>query len=424
MYEKELAAYFEAHKDEFLEDLAVLVAIPSVKTEPSGDCPYGRNTAKALSQSLSIAEKYDLYTENWENYVAIVQIEPGRRMLDILAHLDVVAPGDGWEVTKPYTMKISEGKVYGRGICDDKGPTILSLYALKALVEAGKLKDKRVRLIVGGDEESGAWVCMKRYRETEELPVCAFSPDGDYPATYAEKGIMHVTVSRDLDASVAPLTLEGGKTYNIVPAFAKAEFNGKTYESEGKAAHASRPELGINATRELCKKLAADGVDHPFVKLMKIADTEGWGIDFEDEPSGKLTLNPAISVVTPTHAEVKCDLRVPVTYKPEDVTAAINKTLAPLGFKAECDFVLGSLYVPKDSELVTTLQRVYKDCTGRDEQPISVGGGTYARTFENAVAFGPLLPGEENTNHKTNECWDYSNMLLTYQIIANVMEQL
>lgn len=110
MYEKELAAYFEAHKDEFLEDLAVLVAIPSVKTEPSGDCPYGRNTAKALSQSLSIAEKYDLYTENWENYVGIVQIEPGRRMLDILAHLDVVAPGDGWEVTKPYTMKISEGK--------------------------------------------------------------------------------------------------------------------------------------------------------------------------------------------------------------------------------------------------------------------------------------------------------------------------
>lgn len=85
MYEKELAAYFEAHKDEFLEDLAVLVAIPSVKTEPSGDCPYGRNTAKALSQSLSIAEKYDLYTENWENYVGIVQIEPGRRMLDILA---------------------------------------------------------------------------------------------------------------------------------------------------------------------------------------------------------------------------------------------------------------------------------------------------------------------------------------------------
>ncbi|WP_419010356.1 hypothetical protein [Hominenteromicrobium sp.] len=40
MYEKELAAYFKAHKDEFLEDLAVLVAIPSVKTEPSGDCPY------------------------------------------------------------------------------------------------------------------------------------------------------------------------------------------------------------------------------------------------------------------------------------------------------------------------------------------------------------------------------------------------
>ena len=235
---------------------------------------------------------------------------------------------------------------------------------------------------------------------------------------------MHVTVSRDLDPSITPLELEGGKTYNIVPAYASATVNGKKYEAEGKAAHASRPELGINATRELCKKLAADGVDHPFVKLMGIADTKGWGIDFEDEPSGKLTLNPAISIVTLERAEVKCDLRIPVTYKPEDVTAAINKAVAPLGFKAECDFVLGSLYVPKDSELVTTLQRVYKDCTGRDDERISVGGGTYARTFDNAVAFGPLLPGEENTNHKTNECWDYKNMLLTYQIIANVMEQL
>lgn len=388
------------------------------------EMPLGEGVYHALQYVLNLAEKMGFKTKMLDGYSGWIEAGEGEKMVANLCHVDTVPVEEtGWKAD-PFDATLLDGKVYGRGICDDKGPTILSLYALKALVDAGKLKDKRVRLIVGGDEESGAWVCMKRYRETEEIPVCAFSPDGDYPATYAEKGIMHVTVSRDLDASVKPISLEGGKTYNIVPAAATAVADGKTYEAEGKAAHASRPELGVNATRELCKKLAAAGVDHPFVRLMEIADTKGWGIDFEDEPSGKLTLNPAISVVTAESASVKCDLRVPVTIKPEQVVEAINAKVAPLGFKAECDFVLGALYVPKDSALVNTLQRVYKDCTGRDDQPISVGGGTYARTFENAVAFGPLLPGEENTNHKTNECWDYENMKLTYQILANVMEQL
>lgn len=388
------------------------------------DMPLGEGVYKALNYVLDLAKGMGFKTKMLDGYCGWIEAGQGDKMVAVLTHVDVVpVEAEGWKAD-PFDATLIDGKVYGRGICDDKGPTILSLYALKALTDAGALKDKRVRLIVGGDEESGAWVCMKRYRQTEELPVCSFSPDGDYPSTYAEKGIIHVTVSQDLDSSVQPIELEGGKTYNIVPASAKAVVNGKTYEAEGKAAHASRPELGIKATRELCKKLAADGVDHPFVKLMEIADTKGWGIDLEDEQSGKLTLNPAISVVTADHAEVKCDLRVPVTFKPEDVTAAINEKVAPLGFTAVCDFVLGSLYVPKDSQLVTTLQRVYKDCTGRDDEPISVGGGTYARTFENAVAFGPLLPGEENTNHKTNECWNYDNMLLTYQILANVIEEL
>lgn len=386
--------------------------------------PLGEGVYRALEYVLALGEKMGFRTKMLDGYSGWIEAGQGEKMIAVLCHVDTVpVEQEGWEAD-PFDATLLDGKVYGRGICDDKGPTILSLYALKALVDAGKLQDKRVRLIVGGDEESGAWVCMKRYRETEEIPLCAFSPDGDYPATYAEKGIFHVTVSRDLDSSVPAMTLEGGKTYNIVPAAATATVNGKTYEAEGKAAHASRPELGVNATRELCKAMAADGVKHPFIDLMAIADTAGWGIDFSDEPSGHLTLNPAISRVSAESASVKCDLRVPVTITKEQVMTALREKVAPLGFQAECDFVLDSLYVPKDSDLVKTLQAVYTDCTGRTDEPISVGGGTYARTFENAVAFGPLFPDDENTNHKTNERWDYNNMLLNYQILANVMERL
>ncbi len=388
------------------------------------DAPLGEGVRQALEYVLARAQEMGFRTKMLDGYSAWIEAGAGEKLVAVLCHVDTVpVEQEGWRAN-PYDATLLDGMVYGRGICDDKGPTILSLYALKALVDAGKLQDKRVRLIVGGDEESGEWICMQRYRQTEEIPCCAFSPDGFYPATYAEKGVFHVTVSRELDSSVTPMTLEGGKTYNIVPAQATAVVNGKTYEAQGKAAHASQPELGVNATRELCKQLAANGVEHPFVQLMEMADPAGWGIDFSDEPSGKLTLNPAISLVTPQRAEVKCDLRVPVTFTPDQVVSAINQKVGPLGFTAVCDFVLQSLYVPKDSSLVQTLQQVYRDCTGRTDEPISVGGGTYARTFENAVAFGPLLPGEENTNHKTNERWSYENMLLTYQIIANVLERL
>ena len=410
-----------------LKDLRGLMQIPTVNHncgEVNDQMPLGKGVYDALCYMLDLGKKYGFKTKMLDGYCGWIEMGEGDRMIALLGHVDVVAvEPTGW-AADPFDATIRDGKVYGRGICDDKGPTILTLHAMKMLADSGVKLGKRVRLIVGGDEESGAWVCMKRYRETEELPECAVAPDGDYPATYAEKGILHVTISRSLDSTVKPIALQAGTAYNIVPATATATVDGKQYQAEGKAAHASRPELGVNALRVLCEQLTAAGIDHPFVKMVALADCEGFGIAFEDEPSGKLTINPAIARVNETECSLKCDIRMPVTYKPEQVVDAIAKSVAPLGFLAESDFFVPPLYVKKDSKLVTTLQRIYKDYTGRDDQPISVGGGTYARTFENAVAFGPLLPGEENTNHKTNECWDLNNMRLTYQILANLIEEL
>lgn len=389
--------------------------------EVNDKMPLGKGAYDALCYMEKLGREMGFKTRMLDGYSMWIEAGEGERMIAVLGHVDTVpVEKEGW-VASPYDATLIDGKVYGRGICDDKGPTVLSLHAMKALSDAGKLKGKRVRLIVGADEESGQWVCMKRYRDTEETPECSFSPDGDYPATYAEKGIIHVTISGKCPTG---LEISAGASYNIVPAAAKASIGGKTYQSEGKAAHASRPELGVNALRELCKKLAGDGIDHPFVRMVNQADYKGLNIELSDEPSGKLTFNPAIVEIKDGVYSLKCDIRMPVTLKPEDVVARIDASVKPLGFKAESDFFLAPLYVKKDSKLVTTLQEVYKDCTGRDDAPVAVGGGTYARTFPNAVAFGPLLPDEENTNHKTNERWDYKNMLLTYQIIANVIEKL
>ena len=118
-YERELAAYFAAHREEFFEDLRSLIAIPSIKGEAEAEAPFGVEAAQVLGCALKIAQKYGLYTANWENYVGIIQLVPGERKLDILAHLDVVPADGNWIVTTPFDMKVLDGRIYGRGAADD-----------------------------------------------------------------------------------------------------------------------------------------------------------------------------------------------------------------------------------------------------------------------------------------------------------------
>lgn len=413
---------YQFDQEAFTKDLQALLRIRSVR----GDCgpvteqaPLGQGIYDALEYMLNLGKEAGFRTKMVDGKCGWIEAGEGDEMVGILAHMDTVPVEDGW-IAPPFDGTLIDGKLYGRGVSDDKGPALIALYAMKAL--GGEMK-KRVRLILGGDEEGGGWRCMKRYKETEETPSMAFTPDAEYPVTYAEKGILHVTIS-GAPACQTPLTITCDNAYNMVPAHAWAEFGGKRYEAEGVSAHAMEPEKGDNALLKLCRQLKEAGADHPFLELGAIATTKGFGIDFEDEPSGKLTINPAIAHVTAEKAELCCDSRVPVTFGAQQVVDAIEKKVAPLGFHAVLDYFQPPLYVKKDSPLVKTLQEVYRDCTGSTEEPVSTGGGTYARAFENAVAFGALLPEDEVTYHQTNEYWKVDSIKKSYQIIANAVAAL
>lgn len=418
---------FSLDQKAMLEDLQGLMEIRST----NGDCgevsecaPLGRGIYDALAYVVALGERYGFRTQMLDGYCCWLEIGQGDRMIAALTHVDTVpVEAMGWRAP-PFGATLLDGKVYGRGVCDDKGPTILAIHAMKAILESEEPLDKRIRLIVGGDEESGVWACMERYKRTEELPFCAFSPDGLYPATYAEKGMLHVAVHRDFSEDCPPIKVEAGNAYNTVPASARALIDGVWYSAEGKAAHASTPELGVNALQELCAFLDDEGVEHPFIQMVDNTDRIGLCEAFVDEPSGALTMNPAIVETSGGKIVLKCDLRIPVTYRPEDVVARMQRDLAPYGFDVDMEMFLPPLYVRRDSALVTTLQEIYHEYTGRGEAPVSTGGGSYARAFENAVAFGPGLPDEEETAHKTNECWALENMQLTFQIIAGAMDRL
>jgi succinyl-diaminopimelate desuccinylase len=421
---KNMTIHFE--KETVLEALRGLLQIKSVNANAGAitpEAPLGTGINETINYVLELGKSFGLTTKNCDGYCGYLEFGEGEEMVAAITHVDTVEVGDDWTVP-PFDLTIDGDRIYGRGVLDDKGPTIVALFALKALKDAKVPINKRIRLIIGGDEEGGSWACMKRYKETEETPVYSFSPDSGFPVIFAEKGIMNVIFEKELDAGLPVLNLSSGKQINSVPDVARADYNGQSYEAKGKSAHASEPQKGDNALMKLANELRAAGILHPMLDLLDRATPEGFGINFSDAVSGDLTLNPAIVYVDDNVAVLRCDIRYPVTMKSSDIYVAIQKATGDLGFSLKMDHETLPLHVDKESFLVTSLQKVYADYTGDTSDPIVSGGGTYARAFDNAVAFGGAFPGEINTCHQTDEFWSIDSMAKNFDIMVKALEVL
>jgi len=413
-------------EEAFLKNLKGLLRIESTNGDAgliTEEAPLGMGINDAINYLLGLGKNFGFRTKNLDGYCGYIEMGEGDEMVAMLTHLDTVAVGGGWSVP-PFDLTIQGDKVFGRGTIDDKGPTMVSLYAMKALAQSDVPLGKRIRLIMGGDEEGDEWRCMKRYKATEELPTCSFSPDSRFPAIFTEKGILRVYLEKDLDASIIEMTLHSGIQINSVPDYAKAIIDGVTYESKGKSAHSAEPHKGINAIFRLNRKLKAKGIKHPFLDLVEIATVDGFDIGLSDEISGQLTINPSIARVDGKSAILECDVRYPVTIKGSQVQERIAKAVKPLGFTVKIIEELAPLYVDKGSDLIKSLQKVYQEYTGDTSGPVASGGATYARAFDNAVAFGGRFPGEPNMCHQTDEYWSLISMEKNFDIILKALEVL
>ena len=189
MRKEELRTYIENHESEMIEDLKSLIRIPSEKQAVEPGKPFGAPAAEALAQGIEILEKYGFAVTNYDNYAIAADFNQEEKGLDILAHLDVVPAGEGWQETDPFTPLIKEGKMFGRGTADDKGPAIAAIYAMRAVKELGYPLKKNVRLVLGSDEECGSSDLEYYYKKEVEAP-CTFSPDAEFPVINIEKGGM------------------------------------------------------------------------------------------------------------------------------------------------------------------------------------------------------------------------------------------
>ena len=445
---------------EILESIRESIAIRSVKGAPAPGAPYGEGPKQALEHALKLGEKLGFRTGSMADRVGWVEYGEGEEMAAVLGHLDVVPEGDGWTYP-PFGGEIHDGKMYGRGVLDDKGPVIGAIYGLKAIRDAGLKPDRRIRVIFGTDEENGS-SCVKYYvGNGGELPTIGFTPDADYPLIFCEKGQLGWTVVRDRKRTdddncrehrpaAKLLRLEGGTARNVVTPHCVLEVEGTlkvtpgggisvreedgktTVTAIGKGAHGSTPEQGINAAKKLFQAVADADLDEDLKRMIrfvleKIGDeTNGasLGICYQDEETGETTVNLGIVRGTPEEISVTLDIRYPKNADRERMIANIKTAAEEYGLEARLESQARLLYLPKDSELVRKLMTVYREETGTDAEPLAIGGGTYAKTFENMAAFGPVFPGEQAMIHQPDECADVENMIKSYQIAAAAMYEL
>lgn len=410
-----------------VQTIQELIQIDSTNQPAEPGMPFGKGAARALQVFLSRAREMGFTTHNYDNYVGEVIFGEGEEIA-VLAHLDVVPAGSGWK-HPPFGGEIENGKIYGRGAMDDKGPAVICLYALSAMKYEGFKPKKKIKLIVGCNEESG-WGCIEHYKKCTAMPAIGFTPDAEFPVIYAEKGILHVRFFFPVEK--APFTaLYGGEAVNMVcaEAFAQCE-NMSGHEqyglhaengmlvSRGISAHASTPEQGKNALKALFAFFAAQNKDMKRAYDILFADTCGLK-QFSDE-TGTLTLSPDIASYGDGILSVSADIRYPATLPLQVITEALDKT----GTRYEQLNHQPALFNSKDSFLIDTLLRVYKEETGENTQPIAIGGGTYARALKCGAGFGPQFQNQPSTIHQKDEYISVEHVLFLLKMYRRAIEEL
>ncbi len=468
-YQNEITAYIDAHTEELVEDLFTLCRINSEKMPSEPGKPYGAGPAEALSAALRRAEAYGFSVRNYDNYVGTIDLNSQPKQLDILAHLDVVPAGEGWQVTDPFVPILKDGKLYGRGTSDDKGPAVAALYAMRCVKELGIPVSKNVRLILGCDEECGSSDIAHYYQIEKEAPM-TFSPDADFPVINIEKGRLAGQFDAEFAAGTALprlVSVDAGIKVNVVPGKAFAEVEGLETEllerigkevtdeigvafllepcgeskvtrvkvtAVGEGAHAASPQTGNNALTGLLTYLTR----LPFAPCPQIdalknlweliphgdLNGKGLGIDLCDEISGKLTLSFTMLKVTESRLEGLFDARCPLCATNENMLNVAKANMAARGITLRNDSFNPPHHVDENSEFVQTLLRVYEAYTGLKGSCQAIGGGTYVHHLKNGVAFGASMPGTDNRMHGADERAELSDLVTSAKIFAQVIAEL
>ena len=440
------------YKNELFADLNTLIGIESVDGANDDECQ------KALDFILNRASDFGLTAEKITDKSAHVDLGSGGKLCGVLSHLDVVPAGNNWSVN-PFALTEKDGRLYGRGIADDKGAALVALYCLRALKESGVEGKNTLRAIYGTAEETGM-TDMDGYFDKQPLPDLAFTPDSDYGICYAEKGIIHIEISTPTNEAKVLSQFHSGKAINAVPDLAYVMLDSSGYDeqllmrladasegsfefnytidglmiiSRGRAAHACEPQKGYNAAAALVDLITHAYDVHEIGALCSFIDyalngeTNGrsMGLKMSDSVSGALTVNLGTVHIEDGEARAQFDIRYPVTVNGDYIIRQFKTVAEYSGMTVKVLHHEKPLYVEKDSELIKLLSDSYESVMNKPAELYSTGGGTYARKLGGrGVAFGPNFKGDEINMHNADESVDKENFLKHAQICLEAMYRL
>ena len=443
---QKIDAFLAANRGQMLRDIAALVAVNSVESEPAPGAPFGPGARAALDKALELAAGMGLATHNCEGYIGYAEL-PGAeadKYLATICHVDVVPAGEGWS-GDPFTMREQEGWIIGRGVMDDKGPMVTTLYALKFLKEQGVALRYPIRALAGANEETGM-KDVEYYLAHNQAPVFCFTPDAEFPVCNGEKGHFHGKLVSPVCNGVIR-AFEGGVANNAVPDRASAlvaadmaglkNAPGITLEPEdgcvrvrgwGKAGHAASPAGTVNAIGLVADYLLSAGLCNEaerrylevLHKLHSSTAGEGLGIASADEPFGPLTIIGGRMYMKGGRMVQTMDSRYPTSTHGDAIAAGIRAAIGDAASLEDVD-AADPFYIAADTPAIRACIDTYNEVTGRAEQPFTMGGGTYARHFPYAVSFGPerhdmVLPAFGGPMHGANESAPVASLLEAVKI--------
>lgn len=430
-----LEKYLDENKETIIKKLTELIAIPSVSDN-------GTEVKKALQYVLCLGEELGFKSEELlEGSVGTIETGKGEETLGILAHVDVVSAGDltEWD-TPPFMATIKDGKIFGRGTLDDKGMVIAALYAMKAVKNLGQPLKKRVRLILGTQEEV-EWTDMDEYVKKYELPDYGFTPDGEYPICNIEKGNADITMEFDIGENPVGLyikDIKAGIAKNAVPGKAEAILsNGEVITGIGKQVHSCQPERGINAIFELQEELLKIPLaDNNILSLLKeikkaFADVFGEGIGLCSESEyyeGEFVHRNAFSptILMTENGKIKLNVNIRFAYGTDfdEIFRTFEEWAKRNNGKIVSAHATPAVFVSKEKPFLGALAEAYEEVSGLKNEYTLAYGGSYAKAMPNVVSWAPLFPGEDDTCHEPNEYIGIESLMTSAKIFAEAIAKI
>lgn len=407
--------YLKDNLQDFKKDLSKLISFKSwlKKEYPNAEMK------NALSFMKDLADRDGMKSYiNPDGYYGYIEIGQGEEMVGILTHVDVVPPGNASEWnTDPFELTEKDGRLYGRGTSDDKGPLMLSYYLLKYLKDF-KLT-KRIRLIFPTDEESN-WRGVAKYKELEEMPAFGITPDSSFPVTFLEREHFQFELHAN---GTEGWTIKSGVAANVVPAEAIYTNGDEIIKTEGVSAHAMNPQIGVNASSKLFKQLGH--LDNPLINFINNelnSEVHGetlFGKLIEDKYA-KITVNLGMSDFNKEDSMIVLDMRIPTTSSVVEIEKIMQEKAKEYGLKLVERKRHIKVHIPEEHWIIKDLVQAYTDVIGEHIDPQASGGGTYAKAMPNTVAYGPLMPWADHTEHQYNENITIDDYVKAFDIYKNV----